>query len=78
MRRILTIGSPTEFKGESSLDNFLDYWRYGNHQSIDKNHTKIEKVMNKEDKHKYLLPFPCWLARFIPDIHVTPQGLVVL
>ena len=34
--------------------------------------------MNKEDKHKYLLPFPCWLSRFIPDIHVTPQVLVVL
>ena len=33
--------------------------------------------MNKEDKRKYLLTFPCWLAHFIPNIHVTPQGLAV-
>ena len=33
--------------------------------------------MNKEDKHRYLLPLPCWLVRFIPNIHITPQELVV-
>ena len=33
--------------------------------------------MNKEEKHKYLLPLPGWLARFIPNIHISPQGLIV-
>ena len=33
--------------------------------------------MNKEDKHKYLLPLHCWLARFIPNIHISPQGLII-
>ena len=33
--------------------------------------------MNKEDKHRYLLPLPCWLARFIPNLHVSPKGLIV-
>jgi len=77
IKNILTTGAPTVFHGESSVANFLDYWRYGNHKSITDNKANIEKVMNKEDKHKYLLPFPCWLARFIPNMHVTPQGLVV-
>ena len=26
---------------------------------VNLNRAKIEKVMNKEDKHKYLFPFPC-------------------
>ena len=33
--------------------------------------------MNKENKHNYLLPLPCWLARFIQNLHLTPQGLVI-
>eukprot|EP00957_Ditylum_brightwellii_P069616 5287842-Ditylum_brightwellii.AAC.1 len=33
--------------------------------------------MNKEDWNCYLVPFPCWMVRFIPHIHVTPQGLIV-
>ena len=43
MKRILTVGSPTEFHGESSLDNFLEYWRYGNHQSSPKTEQKLRK-----------------------------------
>ena len=33
--------------------------------------------MNKEDKHAYVMPFPSWICRFIPNLHLTPQGLVV-
>ncbi len=77
VERILTTGAPAAFHGESSVQNFLDYWRYGNHVSVNSNKAKIEKVMNKEDKHRYLLPLPCWLARFIPNLHVSPQGLIV-
>ena len=77
VERILTLGAPAAFAGESSVQNFLDYWRYGNHASVNLNKAKIEKVMNKENKHKYLLPLPCWLARFIPNLHISPQGLIV-
>eukprot|EP00957_Ditylum_brightwellii_P146445 11150355-Ditylum_brightwellii.AAC.1 len=38
---------------------------------------KVKRVMNKEDRTCYLIPFPCWMTRYIPHIHVTPQGLIV-
>ena len=59
VERILTTGAPAGFHGESSVKKFLDYWRYGNHVSVNSNKAKIEIVMNKEDKHQYLLPLPC-------------------
>eukprot|EP00957_Ditylum_brightwellii_P031979 2424571-Ditylum_brightwellii.AAC.1 len=34
-------------------------------------------MMNKEDKHCYVILLPNWLARFIAHIHVTPQGLII-
>ena len=33
--------------------------------------------MYKEDRNQYLVSLPNWLARFIPHLHVTPQGLVI-
>eukprot|EP00957_Ditylum_brightwellii_P141525 10781238-Ditylum_brightwellii.AAC.1 len=38
---------------------------------------KARKVMNKDNRNCYLIPFPCWMTRFIPHIHVTPQGLII-
>ena len=33
--------------------------------------------MNKENKHNYVMPFPCWLAQFVPHAYYTPQGYVI-
>ena len=55
---ILTTGAPAEFSAESSYENFPDYLHYGNHKFVSNNKLKIEKFMNKEDKHHYLLPLP--------------------
>eukprot|EP00957_Ditylum_brightwellii_P156554 11915331-Ditylum_brightwellii.AAC.1 len=38
---------------------------------------KVRKVINKEDSNCYLIPIPCWMMRFIPHMHVTPQGLII-
>ena len=32
--------------------------------------------MAKELKHSYSITLPAWITRFIPNIHVTPQGLL--
>jgi len=32
--------------------------------------------MNKEDCNQFLLPLPSWIARFIRNLHLTPQGLL--
>ena len=55
----------------------LDFFRYGNHSTIDNNIEKTLKTMNKEDRNQNLISLPNWLARFIPHLHVTPQGLVI-
>ena len=34
-------------------------------------------LKNKEDKNQYLIPILNWLARFIPNLHITPQGLLI-
>ena len=77
LKRLLEVGCPNHMNASSSHNNFLDFLRYGNHSSIDKNIEKTTKAMNKEDKNQYLIPLPCWLARFIRNLHITPQGLVV-
>ena len=30
--------------------------------------------MNKEDRNRYVLLFPNWIARFVKNLHLTPQG----
>eukprot|EP00957_Ditylum_brightwellii_P108506 8276222-Ditylum_brightwellii.AAC.1 len=38
---------------------------------------KVRKVTNKEDRNCYLIPLPSWMTRFMPHLHVTPQGLII-
>eukprot|EP00957_Ditylum_brightwellii_P091580 6973190-Ditylum_brightwellii.AAC.1 len=38
---------------------------------------KVRKVVNKEDRNCYCIPFPYWMTRFIPHNHVTPYSLII-
>ena len=73
----LRTGAPHKIYGHSSQQNFYVFKRYGNHASINIQPEKITKAMNKEHKHKYAIALPCWIARFVPNLHLTPQDLVV-
>jgi len=75
--RALTTGAPTKINGHSSHGNFLDYKRYGNHVSITSRPDLVEKSLNKEERNSYALPFPSWLARFIPHLHLSPEGIII-
>ena len=55
----------------------MDFLTYGNHSSISKNVDKTMKTMNKEERNQYLIPIPSWVARFIRNMHITPQGLLI-
>ena len=33
--------------------------------------------MNKEEKYKYLIPFPVWITRFVPNLHLSPMGILI-
>ena len=76
IKRILTVGAPTYLSGEMSRENFLSYWRYGNHRNMEDDPQKLKKVLNKEDKHKYMFSLPIWSTRFIPNLHLSPQGII--
>eukprot|EP00978_Attheya_sp_CCMP212_P035536 scaffold155190_cov44-Attheya_sp.AAC.1 len=34
--------------------------------------------MNKDERNCYVMVFPCWLSRFIPDMYLTPHSIIVL
>ena len=76
VRCTLLTGCSNKMAAESTHQNFLKLFRYGNHTSIQQSLDKVMKTFNKEDRNQYLLPFPNWIARFIPNLHLTPQGLL--
>ena len=60
----------------STHDNFLIYFRYNNHGTIDKTLVQLKNTLNKEDKNQYVLPFLNRIARFVKNLHLTPQVLL--
>ena len=76
--RFLMYGSPAKLEDYSSRVNFWEYKNYGNHTSVKTNVENTQAILNKEDKYKFMLSFPNWLTRFIPHLHITPSGLVII
>lgn len=75
--RILRVGCPALFNTEGTRQEFQEMFRYGNHKSLSGNIAKVMKTMNKEDKKEHVLTLPSWLAPLVPDLMLTPNGLVV-
>ena len=75
--RALTIGAPSKISGHSTTKNFWDYKRYGNHASILSKPNLVHKAMNKEERNNYAFPLPSWMARFLYNFHLSPEGIIV-
>jgi len=75
--RSLITGAPSQINAHTTSKNFWTYLRYGNHVSITSRPELVEKSLNKEERNNYTLPFPSWTARFIPNLHVSPSGIIV-
>ena len=60
----------------STNDNFMAYYRYGNHKSVDTNKAEFRKTMVKDSKRGNTLLLDQNLIPFIPHLHLTPQGIV--
>ena len=73
--RALLTDAPSKFHGTSSSKNFWDYKRYQNHESITSRPGLVKKALNKEERNNFILPLPAWLARFIPNLHLSPEGI---
>lgn len=37
----------------------------------------VTKALNKEDKHNFVMHFPAWTVRFIYNLHVSPEGILI-
>ena len=75
--RSRTFGCPAYFNAETSHDNFLAFLHYGNHSTILQHCSTVIESLNKEVKHCHVVPFPRWVARFCPNLHLTPQGILL-
>ena len=69
-------GAPKCLKAISSDENFMVYYRYGNHKSCDLHPEEYKKVMVKDSKRGNAIFVDPDLLPFIPDLHLTPQGIV--
>lgn len=50
LQRILTDGCLAKYNTHSYLQQFMDYYRYGNHPFLNKIMNNTMKVINKDDK----------------------------
>ena len=69
-------GAPQQVHGYSSNENFLQYRTYGNHSSCDIYKKKFKQVMLKDSRRGNTLLLDKKLLIFIPQLNLTPQGLV--
>ena len=69
-------GLPKQLHAFSSNKNVMAYWKYGNHKSCATYADKYKKVMIKDSKHGNKILVDPSLLPFIPDLHLTAQGMV--
>ena len=77
IRGIIPIDYPVYLNTYFSQGNFLAFAKHGNHTTITKNVAKVLKKLNNETKHCYAIMFPKWFIPLYPNIHLTPQGLLI-
>jgi len=77
LRRILTVGVPAHINAHSSAHQFREYFQYSNHSSLAAHLEHTRKVINKEDRNSSILTVPRWMAPFIPNCGLAPQGMIV-
>jgi hypothetical protein len=74
--RVYSVGAPATFSAISTIDNFHTYLDYGNHLSANKKPSAVQSSISKEIDLSYVIPLPAYLASFIPNIHLSPLGLL--
>jgi len=75
--RSLLFGATSKMHDRSSAKNFRDYRLCGNHASITSRPELVQKVINKEERNNFIIPLPSWLAQFIPNLHLFPEGIII-
>ena len=79
LERIFKFGVPNYINAHSSEENFQAFRHYGNHGSVDNiPDADARKTLVKNFKRGYVLVMNKDLLDFIPNMHLTPQGIVDL
>ncbi|KAG7354495.1 hypothetical protein IV203_003851 [Nitzschia inconspicua] len=76
LHRVFVYGAPRYCQGSSTEDNFLAVLRYGNHASANSHPDELRKVFVKDLRRGFAIAIDKRLLPFIPDLHVTPLGIV--
>ena len=77
VHRALLTGAPNRMHGHSSAKKFHQYRLYGNHASITSRPDLVQKALNKEERNNFIIPLPSWLSRFVPNLHLSPEGIII-
>ena len=57
--------------------SFYNIWNTETMLVLIKHTDKVLKAINKDEQNNNIIPFPKILTRFIPDLHLTPQGFLI-
>jgi hypothetical protein len=76
LERVFTMGSPAYCNASATERNFRAFFEYGNHKTITEDVPKTQKALVKDIRRGYVLIMYPWLAFFIPNLHLTPLGMV--
>ena len=74
--RRVTMGAPQHCKAHSTDENFRAYLHYGNHSTCTQCPDVFQKVTVKDFKRGNTILVDPELLPFIPNLHLTPQGIV--
>ena len=69
-------GAPNASAGHSSDENFMEYYRYGNHKSCLEHEDLFKQVMVKDSRRGNVILVDPRMTPFIPNLHLTPNSLV--
>ena len=69
-------GAPKHLHATSSDANFMAYYHYGNHKTCNLHSAEYKKVMVKDSKRGNNILVDPEILPFIPDLHLTPKGIV--
>ena len=78
LKRIFLNGIPSLCNAEATEDNFLAFYRYGNHSTVGNEPEKTYTALVKDNRKGFTLLFDPRVVLLMLDCHVTPQGIVDL
>jgi hypothetical protein len=75
---LYTRGAPHVCQAESTEENFVEFYHYGNHKSVYIEPETTRKTLVKDFKKNFCLAADERIILFVYDAHLTPLGMVYI